>query len=195
MEKLIVDVRTREEFVKEHIKGAINLPLHDLHFYIDFLKNKEIKFYCDTGRRAKMAQKFMADKGIKSGVILPEEMENYEKEGNDIICAVNYVLLREGVKEEFEKNLEELCKATDEMPGFLGGKLLRISGVSAIGSGLPGDLRNENIKPEKYIMLTYWESKEAHENSHKTEVFMKAFKQMPEYLTKFPYEEFYDVVR
>lgn len=195
MEKLIVDVRTREEFVKEHIKGAINLPLHDLRFYIDFLKDKDITFCCDTGRRAKMAQEFLAKKGIKSDVIMPEDMKNYEKEKSNIICAVNYVLLREGVKEDFEKSIEELCKATDEMPGFLGGKLLRISGISAIGSGLPSDLRDEEIKPEKYIMITYWESKEAHEKSHRTEVFMNAFKQMPEYLAKMPYEEFYDVLR
>jgi len=36
--KLIVDVRTREEYVKSHIKGAINIPLYDLEFYLDFLR-------------------------------------------------------------------------------------------------------------------------------------------------------------
>jgi len=43
MDELIVDVRTREEFAKEHVKGAINIPLHDLDFYIDFLKDKKIR--------------------------------------------------------------------------------------------------------------------------------------------------------
>jgi len=42
MERLIVDVRTREEFIKEHIKGAINIPLYDLEFYVEFLKNKRV---------------------------------------------------------------------------------------------------------------------------------------------------------
>ena len=195
MEKLIIDVRTREEFVKRHIKGAINIPLHDLHFYLDFLKDKDITFCCDTGRRAKMAQKILEKEGIKSDVIMPEEMGDYEKEGSEIICAVNYVMVKEGMKEEFEKSLEELCKATDEIPGFLGGKLLKMSGISAIGSGLPGDLREETTKPEKYIMITYWKSKEAHEKSHKTEVFIKAFTQMPAYLSQMPYEEFYEVLR
>lgn len=195
MEKLIVDVRTREEFVKEHVKGAINISLHDLHFYFDFLKDKDITFCCDTGRRAKMAQKILEEKGIKSDVIMPEEMDSYEKEGGEIICAINYVMVREGVREHFERSLEELCKATDEMPGFLGGKLLRINGISAIGSGLPGDLREETTKPEKYIMITYWKSKEAHEKSHNTEVFMKAFEQMPAFLSQMPYEEFYEVLR
>lgn len=41
MEEIIVDVRMREEFVKEHIKGAINIPLYDIDFYVDFLRNKK----------------------------------------------------------------------------------------------------------------------------------------------------------
>ena len=73
--------------------------------------------------------------------------------------------------------------------------MLRISGISAIGSGLPGDLKEEIIKPTKYIMLTYWESKEAHEKSHLTDAFRNAFQKMPDYLTQMPYEEFYEVLR
>jgi len=45
IEEIIVDVRTREEFVKEHVKGAINIPLHDMEFYIDFLKDKNVVLY------------------------------------------------------------------------------------------------------------------------------------------------------
>ena len=40
--QLIIDVRTREEFVKEHIKGALNIPHYDLQFHEDFLKEKDI---------------------------------------------------------------------------------------------------------------------------------------------------------
>lgn len=183
MENLIVDVRTREEYVKEHIKGAINIPLHDIAFYIDFLKNKRIILYCDTGRRAEIAKKRL------------KEFEKYEKEGKGIICAVNFVSVRQGKESDFEASVMQLCKATDEMDGFLGSKLFKISGISAIGSNLPDDLRNEEIKPTKYIILTYWESKEAHEVSHRHEIFIKAFKQMPRYLTQMPYEEFYEVLR
>ena len=39
--ELIVDVRTREEYVKNHIKGALNLPIYDLEFYSGFLKDKK----------------------------------------------------------------------------------------------------------------------------------------------------------
>ena len=194
-EKVIVDVRTREEFVKEHIKGAINIPLHDIDFYISFLRDKEILLYCDTGRRAEMAMRKLKEKGIDASIIDRKEINKYEKEKRSIICAVNFVSVRNGKEKEFEESVEELCRATDEMPGFLGSKLFRISGISAIGSGLPGELRNEEIKPTKYIILTYWESKELHDESHMSEIFRKAFEKMPALLSQMPYEEFYEVLR
>ena len=38
--RLIVDVREREEYVQERIKGAINIPLFDLEYHLDFLKGQ-----------------------------------------------------------------------------------------------------------------------------------------------------------
>jgi len=49
---LIIDVRTREEFIKEHVKGAINIPHYDVAYYADILKGKKLKVYCNTGGRA-----------------------------------------------------------------------------------------------------------------------------------------------
>lgn len=37
---MIVDVRSREEYVKRHIKGAVNIPLFDLEYYIPFLRDE-----------------------------------------------------------------------------------------------------------------------------------------------------------
>ena len=193
--EIIIDVRTGEEYVKEHIKGAINIPLYDLNFYTDFLKGKKIKLYCDSGHRAGLAKKLLKREGIEAEIIKTEERKKYKKEKGKIICALNYVFVREGMSEDFEKNISELCKATDEMHGFLGGKLLKIDGISSAGSGLKGDLRNEEIKPLKYIMITYWSSKEVHEKSHKTELFIKAFEKMKEYVAMMPYEEFYEILR
>ena len=45
MDELIVDVRTREEFAKEHVKGAINIPLHDLDFTLIFSRTKRLGCY------------------------------------------------------------------------------------------------------------------------------------------------------
>ena len=58
-EKIIIDVRTREEYVKDHIKGALNIPLHDLEFNHDFLKDKQVSIYCNSGVRAKIAKKWL----------------------------------------------------------------------------------------------------------------------------------------
>ncbi|MBE0665574.1 MAG: rhodanese-like domain-containing protein [Candidatus Aminicenantes bacterium] len=30
MKQILIDVRTREEFIMEHIKGAVNIPHYDL---------------------------------------------------------------------------------------------------------------------------------------------------------------------
>ncbi|MFX0201051.1 MAG: rhodanese-like domain-containing protein, partial [Candidatus Hodarchaeota archaeon] len=40
---MIVDVRSREEFIKEHIKGAYNFPLQDLEYYLDFFRDQSIE--------------------------------------------------------------------------------------------------------------------------------------------------------
>ncbi len=192
---MIIDVRTREEFIKEHIKGAINIPWQDLEFYIDFLKGKEIAIYCDTGIRADIARKKLAKHGIEATIISTEEAKKMEKERRQIIAAVNYISVRHGYEKEFEEMVKQLCHETDKMHGFLGSKFFKIDGISALGSGLPGDLRHEQIKPTKYILLTYWESKEAHEKSHMTETFKKAFEAMAAYLTQYPYEEFYEVLK
>jgi len=149
----------------------------------------------DTRRRARIAKEKLEERRINSDAMETDDVEKYEKEKRGMICAVNYVSVRNGYEDEFEEAVTSLCKATDRMPGFLGSKLLKVDGISAIGSGIPGDLRDAEIKPTKYIMLTYWESKEAHETSHKNEVFVNAFKQMPVYLTKIPYEEYCEILR
>jgi len=193
--KLIVDVRTREEYIKNHIKGAINIPLYDLEFYTDFLKDKEIFLYCDSGKRSKAAAEKLRDKGINAKVLFSEGLKNYEWERKSIVCAVNYVEVKPGLEELFEQAAKELCSKTIRMEGFLGSKIFKISGMSCIGSGLPGDCTEIEFKPTKYILMTFWESKEAHEKSHKHPIFVEAFKEIPQYLAKMPYEEFYEIIK
>ncbi len=62
IEKIIIDIRSREEYSKDHIKGAINIALHDLEFNHDFLKNKKVFVYCNSGVRAKLAKKWLRKK-------------------------------------------------------------------------------------------------------------------------------------
>jgi len=118
MKELIVDVRSHEEFLKNHVKGAINVPLHDMELYEGFLKNicqeRFVALYCGSEHRARIAK----------------------------------------------KKLDKL-----------------------------------EIEPKKYIILTYWKSKEIHDESHLKEDFLRAFQEMPVHLVKMPYEEFYEILR
>jgi len=125
----------------------------------------------------------------------PEDLKKYEMEGKRILCAVNYIEVKPGYEEIFELDVKELCKKTIEMEGFLGSKILRISGMSCTGSGLPGDCTEMEFKPTRYILVTYWKSKEAHEKSHKHPIFVEAFKEMRQYLARMPYEEFYEIIK
>jgi rhodanese-related sulfurtransferase len=192
---LIVDVRSREEYFKNHVKGALNIPLFDLDYYIDFLKGKDVLFYCDTSRRAKMAAEYVIDRGIRAAIIPQEELDKYEKKGRPIICALNYLSIKPGLEKEFEEKTKELCRLTVGMKGFLGSKIFKVSTISYGGSGLQGEYEDIDVKPTKYVMLTYWTSKKAHEEFHKQQVIVKGFMGLMKYLSIMPYEEYGEIVR
>ena len=194
-EELIIDVRTREEFVLDHIKGAINIPHYDLEFYEQFLKDKNVILYCNTERRSAIAKKKLEAMGIEAKVLSLEEQESYEVEENAIVCAANFISLKPGREETFREKAMGLCRATESMDGFLGSKVLKLSGISSIGSCIPGDDRDLEMKPIRYVLLTYWESKEAHEISHKLPEFADIFGTLLEDLVMNPYEEFYEVLK
>jgi rhodanese-related sulfurtransferase len=53
---LLVDVRTPEEYAKEHIAKAINIPAEQMaKRFSELPKGKQVVFYCNTGTRAEMA--------------------------------------------------------------------------------------------------------------------------------------------
>ena len=152
--KLVVDVRGREEYVQQHIKGSINIPLFDLEYYVYFLRDKTVFLYCNTGHRSKMAADYLSGKGIRAEVIPPPEVEGYEKEGRRMVCAINYLAVKPGLEEEFEQKTRELCRMTYGMKGFLGSNVFRVSTISYGGSGLQGEYTDMNVKPTEYVMLT-----------------------------------------
>ncbi len=62
---LIVDVRTQKEFKAKHIRGAINLPLQELHnTYVRLPKDKVIILYCRSGNRSSTAKKLLISEGF-----------------------------------------------------------------------------------------------------------------------------------
>jgi len=192
---LIVDVRSREEYFKNHIKGSLNIPVSDLEYYIDFLKDKDILFYCDTGRRAKIAVEYLAKRAVKAAIIPQEELDKYTKEGRPILCAINYLSVKPGIEKEFEEKTKELCRMTYGKKGFLGSKIFRVSTISYGGSGLQGQYENIDVKPTKYVMLTFWASKNAHEDFHKEPDILEGFMRLMKYLSIMPYEEYGEIIR
>lgn len=62
----IIDVREKEEYDREHIKDAVNIPLgkviRDEKLGI-IPKYKKIVVHCQSGLRGSIAQKFLADRG------------------------------------------------------------------------------------------------------------------------------------
>jgi len=53
---LLVDVRTPDEYAKEHITSAINIPTEQMaKRYVELPNEKPVLFYCSTGARAEMA--------------------------------------------------------------------------------------------------------------------------------------------
>lgn len=192
--ELIVDVRTREEYYKEHIKSAINICLHDLAFCIDFLKDKKVLIYCNSGVRAGIAKKILQEKEIDVETIQPGWEKTYTIETNSMISAVNYIELKPKYKEQFLQHIKKLCQMTNEIDGFLGSKLLKISGISGVGSFLASDTTDE-FSPDKYIIITYWRDKKAHNDSHQLGFFKEIYDKLPGYCSKNPYEEFYDILK
>ena len=65
---LLIDVRTPEEYRKEHIDGAINIPVNE----IDNIKNeiidqdKVILVYCSTGKRSKIVKQILMQNGYRN---------------------------------------------------------------------------------------------------------------------------------
>lgn len=64
---VIIDVRSREEFVQGHIKGSKNIPLLEIRQKIEEIKNwnKPIITVCLSGTRSAAAKTALATAGIE----------------------------------------------------------------------------------------------------------------------------------
>lgn len=65
---VVIDVRTRDEFQKGHIEGALNIPYETIEAQIEELKidkSKDILLYDKTGRRAALVEGILRDRGYE----------------------------------------------------------------------------------------------------------------------------------
>ncbi|MEC8367698.1 MAG: rhodanese-like domain-containing protein [Bacteroidota bacterium] len=67
--KILIDVRTPEEFKSGQAIEAINIDFYNENFETDLLKisrNKEIYLYCRSGRRSGIASQFLIENGYRN---------------------------------------------------------------------------------------------------------------------------------
>ena len=65
---VILDVRSKQEYMEGHLDNAINIPLYDLEKGIYNLPNKECKtiIYCTSGYRSRQAKEKLESLGYKN---------------------------------------------------------------------------------------------------------------------------------
>ena len=81
---IILDVRTKKEFTREKIEGAINIDLRSVTFKGDIgRQNKSDKhlIYCRSGWRSKKARKLMKELGFCEVYNLQGGIARWVKEG------------------------------------------------------------------------------------------------------------------
>jgi hypothetical protein len=100
-EKIIVDVRSREEFVMGHVKGTVNIPHYDLEYWQELLKDTDVSVYCNTGHRSELAGAKLRELDIPFTLISPEEAEAMEWTSRPMVCAANHVEIKPEQEAEF----------------------------------------------------------------------------------------------
>lgn len=81
---LILDVRTPEEFQAGRVPGAINIPHTELAARLDELgpgaRDREVVVYCESGRRAAVAEAVLRDAGYARTVHLEGDMAAWRRD-------------------------------------------------------------------------------------------------------------------
>ncbi|RDY23995.1 rhodanese-like domain-containing protein [Romboutsia maritimum] len=80
---LIIDLRSVENYSKEHIPGAINIPINEIPDKLEFLekyKDKNIVLYCGIGSQSLSAGKVLLLNGFKNIYSLSNGIKDYKFE-------------------------------------------------------------------------------------------------------------------
>ena len=65
---VIIDVRSRGEYMGGHVAGSLNIPLDELPANVSKIKkmNKAIVFCCASGNRSGQATRFIQQQGVEN---------------------------------------------------------------------------------------------------------------------------------
>ena len=77
---MIIDVRSSQEYLEGHLKGAINIPYYEINKNVNNIlkdKNKEIVLYCQSGERSLQAYKKLINLQYKNVYNLYRGIHNW----------------------------------------------------------------------------------------------------------------------
>lgn len=83
----LVDVRTSDEFNKDHLKGAVNYDIYESNFETNLNKldkNKPVFVYCYSGGRSSQAANTLKKKGFKTVYDMSEGFKKWKDSGKTI---------------------------------------------------------------------------------------------------------------
>ena len=103
---------------------------------------------------------------------------------SDGIVTVNRVILRpEYAVEDLEERVAELCenvKTYHSDTGFVGGFVMLNSGAVSNEGSTVGQAVESPLKGKEALIVTFWNSFEQHEDSHRSKTFQPLFKKVLE---------------
>jgi phage shock protein E len=79
--KLIIDVRTKEEYDMGHIENAINIPYDQIEDNLEYLKqykNDTILVYCRTSNRSTIAANTLHNNNFKKVYAMTDGYSNWK---------------------------------------------------------------------------------------------------------------------
>ena len=86
---LLLDVRTPAEFEEVHIPESRNIPLPDLHKFVEELKGlsreRPLTLICRTQNRVKIAYEYLTNNGVSHCRILEGGITGWVNSGNPVI--------------------------------------------------------------------------------------------------------------
>jgi len=99
---LYIDVRTPQEFETVHISGARNIPLPDLHKYLDELKTlsseRSLTLVCRTQNRVNIAYEYLTNNGITNCDILEGGITDWVAQEKPVIKGQHRISLEGQVR-------------------------------------------------------------------------------------------------
>jgi len=104
------------------------------------------------------------------------------------IVTINRILLKDQYTvDDLEENVAVMCSHVKTMHsgegvygigGFIGGLVVKNTGQISIEGSSAGKAVDSHLKNKEFLIITFWESYEAHEQSHRHPGFHELFSQV-----------------